>query len=72
MTPSPTDSTMHPASWPNMQGKSPSGSQPSTVCLFVCFERERKKERDELELKNENVKEKKVIFEMIKIFHEQV
>jgi hypothetical protein len=55
-----------------MQGKSPSGSQPSTVCLFVCFERERKKERDELELKNENVKEKKVIFEMIKIFHEQV
>ena len=26
VTPSPTDSTMHPASWPRIEGKIPSGS----------------------------------------------
>eukprot|EP00962_Isochrysis_galbana_P051570 scaffold23021_cov135-Isochrysis_galbana.AAC.5 len=31
VTPSPTDSTMPPASWPRMAGNRPSGSEPSSV-----------------------------------------
>ena len=35
MTPAPTDSTMHPASWPRIDGKMPSGSEPSSVYRSV-------------------------------------
>ena len=35
VTPSPTDSTIAPASWPRIDGKRPSGSEPSSVYRSV-------------------------------------